>query len=96
MHILVQILRFDEVIVLHSDGIDLLYWLTFLISSQLNAEADKKRNKMITSQRFCQDLMFCIETECDKRVMRVMISAGCTNNEYEELGFKSEMRKSDK
>ena len=71
MHILVQILRFDEVIVLHPDGIDLSFWLTFLISSQLDAEeADKKRDKMIISRKFCQDLMSCMDTEWDKRGMQ--------------------------
>ena len=72
---IVQIPRIYEVIVLRPDGIDLSHWLRFLISSQLDAEeADKKKDKMIISQKFWQDLMSCMETEWDKRVLKVMIS----------------------
>ena len=93
---LLQLPGKDELIILRPDSFDLSHLLTYMVQAELDAqEAMKRRDKMLISKTFCQQLMSCVETEWDRRVLRVMISTGRTNEEYENLGFKSDVRNND-
>ena len=93
---LLQLPGKDELVILRPDSFDLSHFLSYMVQAELDAqEAVKKRDKMLISKTFCQEMMSCVETEWDRRVLRVMISTGRTNEEYENLGFKSDTRNSD-
>ena len=86
-----------EIIILRPDHIDLIHVLSFLVTDEETEQQNsKERDKMIVNKEFCKDLMSAVDTEWDRRVMRVMIAAGRTNPEFEDLGFNSDLRSKDK
>ena len=62
----------EEVIVLRPDSVDLCHFLCFLVQDEVDVqERAERKAKMVVNKKFCQDLMSVVETEWDKRVMRV-------------------------
>ena len=86
----------DKLIILRPDSFDLSHLLTYMVQAELDAlEAMKRRDKMLITKTFSQQMMSCVETDWDRRVLRVMIFTGRTNEEYENMDFESDIRNND-
>ena len=81
-----------ELILLRSDDICLDSFLSLVVNNEV-VNAD---NSDVVGKEFCQDLVSVLDTEWDRRVFRVFAACGRSNSEFTALGFKSDLRNSDR
>ena len=82
-----------ELILLRSDDICLDSFLSLVVNNEVvNADT----NSDVVGKEFCQDLVSVLDTEWDRRIFRVFAACGRSNSEFTALGFKSDLRNSDR